>query len=102
VLAIGAEYRTSADISAMMEVRVSPRVSLGYAFDKSTTSLRTYNSGSHEFMLRYEFSFDRTEYYHPDIFNKEDLRYAIKETINDHLLISSAVHCCAICRCTTG
>jgi type IX secretion system PorP/SprF family membrane protein len=68
VLAIGAEYRTSSDISAMMEVKVSPRVSLGYAFDKSTTNLRTYNSGSHEFMLRYEFSFDRNKVLSPRYF----------------------------------
>ncbi|HEY1062029.1 MAG TPA: type IX secretion system membrane protein PorP/SprF [Daejeonella sp.] len=68
VLAIGAEYRTSADISAMMEIRVSPRVSVGYAFDKSITSLRTYNSGSHEFMLRYEFSFDRERVLSPRYF----------------------------------
>lgn len=68
VLAIGAEYRTSADISAMMEIRVSPRVSLGYAYDKSITSLRTYNSGSHEFMLRYEFSFDRDRVLSPRYF----------------------------------
>jgi len=68
VLAIGAEYRTSSDISAMMEIKVSPRVSLGYAFDKSITSLRTYNSGSHEFMLRYEFSFDRDRILSPRYF----------------------------------
>jgi hypothetical protein len=43
------------------------------------------------------FLLTETEYYHRDIFNKEDLRYAIKETINDHLLISNAVHCCAFC-----
>lgn len=68
ILAIGAEYRTSADISAMMEIKVSPRVSVGYAFDKSVTSLKTYNSGSHEFMLRYEFSFDRDRILSPRYF----------------------------------
>ena len=59
VLAIGTEYRTSADISALMEIKVSPQVRIGYAYDKSITPLRKFNSGSHEFMLRYEFSFDR-------------------------------------------
>lgn len=68
MFAIGAEYRTNADISAQMELKVSPRVSIGYAFDKSTTSLRTYNSGSHEFMLRYEFSFDRNKILSPRYF----------------------------------
>jgi len=68
IIAIGAEYRTNADISAMMELKVSPRVSIGYAFDRSTTNLRTYNSGSHEFMLRYEFSFDRNKILSPRYF----------------------------------
>ena len=68
LIAIGVEYRTSADISAMMEVKVSPRVSIGYAYDKSMTSLRTLNSGSHEFMLKYEFSFDRDRILSPRYF----------------------------------
>ncbi|MFA6945072.1 MAG: type IX secretion system membrane protein PorP/SprF [Pedobacter sp.] len=68
VIAIGAEYRTSADISALMEIKVSPQVRIGYAYDKSTTDLRKYNSGSHEFMLRYEFSFDRSKTLSPRYF----------------------------------
>ncbi len=58
MIAVGAEYRTSADISALMELRVTPQIRLGYSYDQSITNLRDYNSGSHEFMLRYEFSFD--------------------------------------------
>ncbi len=68
IIAVGAEYRTSADISALMELRVTPQVRIGYAYDKSTTSLRSYNSGSHEFMLRYEFSFDRDRMLSPRYF----------------------------------
>lgn len=67
-IAIGAEYRTNADIAALMEIKVSPRVSIGYAYDKSVTTLRTFNSGSHEFMLRYEFSFDRDRILSPRYF----------------------------------
>ena len=59
IFAVGAEYRTSADVSVLMELKVSPQVRIGYAYDKSITTLRKFNSGSHEFMLRYEFSFDR-------------------------------------------
>lgn len=68
ILAVGAEYRTSADISALMELRITPQVRIGYAYDRSTTTLRTYNSGSHEFMLRYEFSFDRNRVLSPRYF----------------------------------
>jgi len=68
VFALGAEYRTSADISALMELKVSPQVRIGYAYDKSITTLRKFNSGSHEFMLRYEFSFDRSRTLSPRYF----------------------------------
>lgn len=68
MIAVGVEYRTSADISALMELRVSPQVRIGYAYDRSTTTLRNYNSGSHEFMLRYEFSFDRDRTLSPRYF----------------------------------
>lgn len=54
-VAFGAQYRTSADISALVELQVSPQIRIGYQYDKSVTSLRNYNAGSHEFMLRYEF-----------------------------------------------
>lgn len=68
MIAIGAGYKTGADISALMELRLTPQVRLGYAYDKSITALRSYNSGSHEFMLRYEFSFDRSKTLSPRYF----------------------------------
>ncbi len=68
MIAVGVEYRTSADISALMEIRISPQVRIGYAYDKSITSLGSFNSGSHEFMLRYEFSFDRDRTLSPRYF----------------------------------
>ena len=68
VIAIGTEYRTNADISALMEIKVSPQFRIGYAYDKSITPLRKFNSGSHEFMLRYEFSFDRDRTLSPRYF----------------------------------
>lgn len=68
IFAIGAEYRTSADVSILSEVRVTPQIRIGYAYDRSTTILRNYNSGSHEFMLRYEFSFDRESTLSPRYF----------------------------------
>ena len=68
MIAIGVEYRTGADVSALMELRFTPQIRLGYAYDRSTTSLANYNSGSHEFMLRYEFSFDRDRMLSPRYF----------------------------------
>ena len=68
MVAVGVEYRTSSDISALIEIRISPQVRFGYAYDKSITSLRSFNSGSHEFMLRYEYSFDRNRTLSPRYF----------------------------------
>lgn len=68
MIAIGVEYRTRADVSALMELRLTPQVRFGYAYDKSITALRNHNSGSHEFMLRYEFSFNRDKTLSPRYF----------------------------------
>ncbi|RYE56046.1 MAG: type IX secretion system membrane protein PorP/SprF, partial [Sphingobacteriales bacterium] len=40
----------------------------GYSYDYSTTSLRTFNSGSHEIMLRYEFGFGSSKILSPRYF----------------------------------
>lgn len=65
---IGAQYRTNADVSAMFELQVLPQVRIGYAYDHSLTNLRSYNSGSHELMLRFEFSADRAKVLSPRYF----------------------------------
>ena len=68
VIAIGAQYRTNADISGLLEIQLSPQIRFGYAYDHSTTSLGNYNSGSHEVMLRYEFGFQRAKVLAPRYF----------------------------------
>lgn len=58
---IGAAYRWSAAVSGMVGFQVTDGLFLGYGYDLETTELRNYNSGSHEFFLRYELfnNFDR-------------------------------------------
>lgn len=51
---IGAAYRWSAALSAMVGFQVSDGLYIGYGFDNETTNLKNYNSGSHEIFLRYE------------------------------------------------
>ncbi len=55
LLSVGLQYRTSAAIAAMMEFKITPRVRMGYSYDRSTTKLANFNSGSHELMLGYGF-----------------------------------------------
>lgn len=68
VIGFGAQYRTEADISGLVEFQVSPQIRLGYAYDHSTTKLVQYNSGSHEIMLRYEFGFTKGKILSPRFF----------------------------------
>ena len=52
---IGVAYRWSASLSAMVGFQITEGLYLGYGYDRETTNLNNYNSGSHEIFLRYEF-----------------------------------------------
>ncbi|BAV04821.1 type IX secretion system membrane protein, PorP/SprF family [Filimonas lacunae] len=58
IVGVGLSYRSKADISIMAEVQATPRLRFGYAYDRSTTQLVKFNSGSHELMLKYELPID--------------------------------------------
>lgn len=51
---VGIAYRWSASLSAMAGFQVSDGLYIGYGYDKESTNLKNYNSGSHEIFLRYE------------------------------------------------
>ncbi len=51
---VGVAYRWSAAMSAMVGFQVSDGLYVGYGYDRETTNLKNYNSGSHEIFLRYE------------------------------------------------
>ena len=51
---VGIAYRWSAALSAMVGFQVSDSIYIGYGYDRETTRLNNYNSGSHEIFLRYE------------------------------------------------
>ncbi|MCW2121129.1 type IX secretion system membrane protein PorP/SprF [Flavobacterium sp. 7A] len=51
---IGAAYRWSAAVSAMVGFQATKSWFIGYSYDTETTNLANYNSGSHEIFLRYE------------------------------------------------
>lgn len=52
---IGLAYRWSASVSALAGFQITDGLYLGYAYDRETTKLVNYNSGSHEIFLRFEF-----------------------------------------------
>jgi type IX secretion system PorP/SprF family membrane protein len=51
---LGMAYRWSASWSAMAGFQVTEGLYVGYGYDKETTNLDNYSSGSHEIFLRYE------------------------------------------------
>ncbi len=55
---LGAGYRTGDALVAMMEYQVTPQLRIGYAYDMTTSKLRTYTTGSHEIMLGLDFGKD--------------------------------------------
>jgi type IX secretion system PorP/SprF family membrane protein len=52
---VGVSYRWSAAVSALAGFQITDSLYLGYAYDRETTKLVNYNSGSHEIFLRFEF-----------------------------------------------
>jgi type IX secretion system PorP/SprF family membrane protein len=56
---LGGGYRTSADLNAMVGFQFSPQFLASYSYDYSTSALKKFNSGSHEFGVNYIFSYNK-------------------------------------------
>lgn len=52
---LGASYRYQDAISGLLGINITPNLKLGYAYDFNTSKLKTFNNGSHEFILLYKF-----------------------------------------------
>ena len=50
---LGVAYRWGDSISAIVGFQISEALTLGYAYDLTTSNYNNYNSGSHEVMLTY-------------------------------------------------
>lgn len=55
----GVTYRLGNSFGALLQVQVNEQLKIGYAYDLTTTSLGAYNSGTHEILLNFDFSFGR-------------------------------------------
>jgi type IX secretion system PorP/SprF family membrane protein len=51
---LGLAWRWDAAVSALAGFQINKGLYLGYAYDRETTKLANYNSGSHEIFLRFE------------------------------------------------
>jgi len=64
---IGASYRSDRSVSALLQFAVNRQFKIAYSYDYDLGELGSYSNGSHEVMLRYEFSY-RVDVINPLIF----------------------------------
>jgi type IX secretion system PorP/SprF family membrane protein len=64
----GLAYRTGDALSFLAGAQLTKQLRLGYSYDFSTSELKDFNSGSHELMLGYDFSFDKNKIISPRYF----------------------------------
>jgi len=65
---LGVSYRHNSAVVAMIEFQMFDKLRIGYAFDATTTAIRTYQNGSHEIMLAYDFVSKQVKTIHPRYF----------------------------------
>lgn len=62
VIGVGVSYRNKTAMVGLIDVKVLPELYLGYAYDHIISKYNIISKGSHEVILRYEFSFDRISF----------------------------------------
>ncbi len=68
LIGIGASYRTGDSVIGIFDLLVTPQLRFSYAYDYTLTELREFNAGSHEIMLKYQFSFNKNKIITPRFF----------------------------------
>jgi len=58
-LGLGVSYRNKSAIVGILDLKLIPELHLGYVYDHSISDFNIISKGSHEVILRYEFSFNR-------------------------------------------
>ncbi len=65
---VGVMYRPTSAWGILLQVNITQQLRFGYSLDFSTYELQTYNNGTHEFMLSYDFGYNRTKIRSPRYF----------------------------------
>lgn len=65
---LGAGYRTKDGLVAMVEINVTNKLRMGYAYDYPLTDINIFSTGTHEFMLAYDFLRDNLKVKTPRFF----------------------------------
>ena len=67
-LEFGLSHRLDDSWSALVNLRVKNNLRIGYAYDHTVSNLGTFNTGSHEFMLLFDFVFVNSNIKSPRFF----------------------------------
>ncbi len=62
---VGATWRTDKSVEGIIHMQVYHKFNMGYAYDYSLTAFKSYNSGTHEIVLGYDFIRDNSQYTDP-------------------------------------
>lgn len=62
---IGATYRTDKSIEGVLFMQITNNICIGYAYDYALSELRTYNNGTHELTVGFDFIKDKNKYMNP-------------------------------------
>lgn len=65
---LGIGYRSGDAIAIFAGLQITKQMRFGYAFDYTTSALKTFNGGTHELTLGFDFSFDKTKIVTPRFF----------------------------------
>jgi type IX secretion system PorP/SprF family membrane protein len=61
LIGVGFSYRTGDAMVGIVEAQLNENFRMGYAYDMTISSLKYYNNGSHEMMLRYEIGHPKSK-----------------------------------------
>jgi len=65
---IGAGYRTGDAVIFITQYQINKQLRIGYSYDYALTKLQNFNSGTHEFTVGYDFTFDKNKIVSPRYF----------------------------------
>lgn len=65
---LGVMYRPGSAWGILAQFQITDQLRFGYSLDFSTHDIQSYNNGTHEFMLSYDFGYNRTKIRSPRYF----------------------------------
>lgn len=68
ILWVGASYRAGSSLSAILELKITNQLRLGYAYDATISDIRHADSGSHELLLNYQLRLSKKRVVNPRYF----------------------------------